>query len=277
MYKLTKILVLSSIASATLFANDNLVINFEKKRVAQNPNIQVKDIKVFYKKELEIKGWQGYILDLDATIQNKNMKVKDTLFTDGKVIATDLFDATTGKSLKDTITPTLSNKYYDKSKLIAGSEKAKDKIVIFSDPLCPFCMQYIPEVIEYVNQNSSNIALYYYAFPLTHIHPASIPLSKLIDIAKTKGGTDMVLKAYNINWSNFFEPSSTDDKIILEEFNKNMQTNIKLEELNKKELTLSLEKEISMGENALVSGTPTIYINGERDTTREKYKSLANK
>ena len=69
MYKLTKLLVLSSIASATLFANDNLVINFEKKRVAQNPNIQVKDIKVFYKKELEIKGWQGYILDLDATIQ----------------------------------------------------------------------------------------------------------------------------------------------------------------------------------------------------------------
>ncbi len=31
MNKLTKLLVLSSIASATLFANDNLVIDFEKR------------------------------------------------------------------------------------------------------------------------------------------------------------------------------------------------------------------------------------------------------
>ena len=51
MNKLTKLLVLSSIASATLFANDNLVIDFEKKRLSQNPNVKASNIEIFYKKE----------------------------------------------------------------------------------------------------------------------------------------------------------------------------------------------------------------------------------
>jgi hypothetical protein len=55
MNKLTKLLVLSSIASATLFANDNLVIDFEKKRLSQNPNVKASNIKIFYKKLLKTK------------------------------------------------------------------------------------------------------------------------------------------------------------------------------------------------------------------------------
>lgn len=274
MKKFTKMFLISAFASVSLFANDNLVVDFEKKRVSQNPNIKVKNIKVFYKKELETKGWYGYILDLNATIQDKNMNVKDTLFSDGNVVATDLFDLKTGKSLKDSITPTLGANYYDKSKLIAGNEKAKDKLVVFSDPLCPFCMIYVPQVIEYVNQNSQNLALYYYAFPLTHIHPASTTLSKLIELAKEKN-KDMVLKAYQIDWTKYFDASSTDDKQILEAFNSQMGTTIKLDDL--KTVTKVLEKEISMGENALVSGTPTIYVNGEKDSTRELYKNIIKK
>ncbi|WP_026803125.1 thioredoxin domain-containing protein [Aliarcobacter lanthieri] len=277
MIKITKLLVLSAFASVTLLANDNSVIDFEKKRVAQNPNVKVKNIKVFYKKELELKDWNGYILELDATIQDKNMKVKDILFSDGKVIATDLYDITTGKSLKDTVTPTLSDKYYQKSKLIAGNEKAKNKIVVFSDPLCPFCTQYIPEVIDFVNKNSDQIALYYYSFPLTHIHQASVPLSKLIDIAKVKNGNDILMKVYTTDWAKYFEPNSTDETIILEAFNKELGLDIKIEELNKKEINSIIEKDIAMGEDVLVSGTPTIYVNGEKDTTREKYKSLGKK
>ena len=60
MNKLTKLLVLSSIASATLFANDNLVIDFEKKRLSQNPNVKASNIKIFYKKELE--GKDGMVI-----------------------------------------------------------------------------------------------------------------------------------------------------------------------------------------------------------------------
>ncbi|MFW3375301.1 DsbA family protein [Aliarcobacter butzleri] len=273
----SKILSLSVILSASLFANDSTVVDFEKKRVAQNPNVKVKDVKVNTKKDLPLAGWNGYILDVEAIVQEKSLKVKDILFSNGDYIALDLIDAKTGKSLKDLVTPNLTSNYYDKTKLIAGNHNAKDKIVVFSDPLCPFCMEYIPEVINYVNKNSDSIALYYYAFPLVQIHPASEALSKIIEVAKNKGVKDIELKAYKTDWETYFSPKENDVKKILEAFNKELKTNIKLEEIASKDINEKLSKDMSMGEEAMVTGTPTIFVNGVKDTTRELYKTLGKK
>ncbi|WP_323597418.1 DsbA family protein [Aliarcobacter butzleri] len=273
----SKILSLSVILSASLFANDTTVVDFEKKRVAQNPNVKVKDVKVNVKKDLPLAGWNGYILDVEAIVQEKSLKVKDILFSNGDYIALDLIDAKTGKSLKDLVTPNLTSNYYDKTKLIAGNHNAKDKIVVFSDPLCPFCMEYIPEVINYVNKNSDSIALYYYAFPLVQIHPASEALSKIIEVAKNKGVKDIELKAYKTDWETYFSPKENDEKKILEAFNKELKTNIKLEEIASKDINEKLSKDMSMGEEVMVTGTPTIFVNGVKDTTRELYKTLGKK
>ncbi|MCT7583524.1 thioredoxin domain-containing protein [Aliarcobacter butzleri] len=273
----TKILSLSVILSASLFANDSTVVDFEKKRVAQNPNVKVKDVKVNTKKDLPLAGWNGYILDVEAIVQEKSLKVKDILFSNGDYIALDLIDAKTGKSLKDLVTPNLTSNYYDKTKLIAGNHNAKDKIVVFSDPLCPFCMEYIPEVINYVNKNNDSIALYYYAFPLVQIHPASEALSKIIEVAKNKGVKDIELKAYKTDWETYFSPKENDEKKILEAFNKELKTNIKLEEIASKDINEKLSKDMSMGEEVMVTGTPTIFVNGVKDTTRELYKTLGKK
>ncbi|MCG3709811.1 DsbA family protein [Aliarcobacter butzleri] len=273
----SKILSLSVILSASLFANDSTVVDFEKKRVAQNPNVKVKDVKVNTKKDLPLAGWNGYILDVEAIVQEKSLKVKDILFSNGDYIALDLIDAKTGKSLKDLVTPNLTSNYYDKTKLIAGNHNAKDKIVVFSDPLCPFCMEYIPEIINYVNKNSDSIALYYYAFPLVQIHPASEALSKIIEVAKNKGVKDIELKAYKTDWETYFSPKENDKKKILEAFNKELKTNIKLEEIASKDINEKLSKDMSMGEEVMVTGTPTIFVNGVKDTTRELYKTLGKK
>ncbi len=273
----SKILSLSVILSASLFANDSTVVDFEKKRVAQNPNVKVKDVKVNTKKDLPLAGWNGYILDVEAIVQEKSLKVKDILFSNGDYIALDLIDAKTGKSLKDLVTPNLTSNYYDKTKLIAGNHNAKDKIVVFSDLLCPFCMEYIPEVINYVNKNSDSIALYYYAFPLVQIHPASEALSKIIEVAKNKGVKDIELKAYKTDWETYFSPKENDEKKILEAFNKELKTNIKLEEIASKDINEKLSKDMSMGEEVMVTGTPTIFVNGVKDTTRELYKTLGKK
>lgn len=277
MRKFSKLLSLSVLLSVSLFASDDVVIEFEKNRVSSNPNIKVNDIKINTKKELPLAGWNGYILDVEANIQGKDIKVKDILFSDGKFIALELLDAKTGKSLKDLMTPNLTANYYDKSKLIAGNHDAKDKIVIFSDPLCPFCMDYVPEVIKHVNKNSDSIALYYYHFPLLGLHPAAAPLSKLMEVARHKGIKDAELKAYKIDWEPHFSSKSTDEKKILEAFNKEFKTDIKLEEITSKEINEALQKDILMGEDVMVQGTPTIFINGVKDATREKYETLGKK
>lgn len=274
MNRFSKILTLSVLLSASLFANDEVVIDFEKKRVSQNPNVEVNSVTVNTKKELPVSGWNGYILDVSANVQGKAINAKDIIFSDGKYISLDLIDAKTGKSLKDFVTPNLTDQYHDKSKLIAGNHNAKDKIVIFSDPLCPFCMDYVPDVINYVNKNKDKVALYYYHFPLLGLHPAAAPLSKLIEVAKHKGIKDVELKVYKTNWEQYFDAKSVDEKKILEAFNKEFKTTIKLEEITSKEINESLQKDIAMGEEVMVQGTPTVFVNKEKDSSRQKYETL---
>ena len=277
MNKFSKLLSTTLLLSVSLYANsDNSVIEFEKKRVSQNPNVKLNEVSINTKKELPLAGWSGYIMDVKVNVQGKDINAKDVLFSDGKYISLDLIDSETGKSLKDLVTPNLSEKYHDKSKLIAGNHDAKDKIVIFSDPLCPFCIDYVPEVIKHVQKNSDSIALYYYHFPLLGLHPAAGILVKLVDIAKDKGIKDAELKVYQTNWEKYFEAKSTDEKKILEAFNKEFKTTIKLEDMNDK-VSEVIEKDILMGEEVMVSGTPTIFINGVKDSSRLKYETLGKK
>ena len=278
MNKISKLLSTTLLLSVSLYANnDNSVIEFEKKRVSQNPNVTIKEVSINTKKEIPLAGWNGYILDVKVNVQGKDVNAKDILFSDGKYISLDLIDSTTGKSLKDLVTPNLTSNYHDKAKLIAGNHEAKDKIVIFSDPLCPYCIDYVPEVIKYVQKNSDSIALYYYHFPLLSIHPAAGTLVKLIDIAKHKGIKDAELKTYQIDWENYFDVKSTDAKVILEAFNKEFKTDIKLDELSKAEITKTIDSDIAMAEEVMVQGTPTIFVNGVKDSTRLKYETLGKK
>ena len=278
MNKISKLLSTTLLLSVSLYANnDNSVIEFEKKRVSQNPNVTIKEVSINTKKEIPLAGWNGYILDVKVNVQGKDVNAKDILFSDGKYISLDLIDSTTGKSLKDLVTPNLTSNYHDKAKLIAGNHEAKDKIVIFSDPLCPYCIDYVPEVIKYVQKNSDSIALYYYHFPLLSIHPAAGTLVKLIDIAKHKGIKDAELKTYQIDWEKYFDVKSTDAKVILEAFNKEFKTDIKLDELSKAEITKTIDSDIAMAEEVMVQGTPTIFVNGVKDSTRLKDETLGKK
>ena len=277
MNKFSKILSISILIASSLYAsNDESIVDFEKKRISQNPNVEVKSIKINTKKELPLNGWYGYILDVEANVQGKSINAKDILFSDGKYISLELIDSETGKSLKDLVTPNLTDNYHDKSKLIAGNHNAKDKIVIFSDPLCPFCKDYVPDVIKYVNKNKDSIALYYYNFPLS-IHPAATPLSKLIEVAKHKGVKDVELRAYEIDWEPYFDVKTTDEKKILEAFNKEFKINIKVEEISTNEIKALIEKDITMGEEVMVAGTPTIFVNKVKDSTKLKYETLGKK
>jgi thiol:disulfide interchange protein DsbC len=279
MNKISKLLSTTLLLSISLYAanSDDSIIEFEKKRVSQNPNVKVQEISINTKKELPLGGWSGYIMDVKVNVQGKDINAKDIIFSDGKYISLDLIDIRNGKSLKDFVTPNLTDNYYDKSKVIAGNPNAKEKIVIFSDPLCPFCIDYVPEVIKYVQKNNDSIALYYYHFPLLQLHPAAGILVKLIDVAKHKGIKDIELKVYETDWEKYFAVKSTDEKKILEAFNKEFKTDIKAEEISAADIDSSIKKDILMGEEVMVSGTPTIFINGVKDSSRLKYETLGKK
>ncbi|RXI37500.1 disulfide bond formation protein DsbA [Malaciobacter mytili] len=273
---ISKTLLASTLLISSIYANniDEKVLNFEKDRFSKNDRVKVEKLSINLKKKLPLENWYGYIIDVEAKIADKSIKAKDVLFSNGTFIAPELLDINTGKSLKDIMTPTLTSKYYDKKRLIAGNENAKDKIVIFSDPLCPFCIDYVPEVIKFVKEHKNKIALYYYHFPLLRIHPAAETITKAMVIAKNKGVKDIELKVYQADFEPFFDSKETSKEKILEAFNKLIKTDIKLEELEDKKLQEEIFEDVAMGEEVMVQGTPTIFINGEQDKSKLKYEEL---
>ncbi|RXJ97823.1 disulfide bond formation protein DsbA [Arcobacter sp. CECT 8986] len=271
----TKTLLISSLLFSSIYANsiDDKVISFEKKRFSSNKRVEIKDLSISMKKELPVKGWYGFVIDVNAQIANKNLNAKDTLFSNGEVIAPELVDMKTGKSFKEMMTPELTSIYYSKKRLIAGKDNAKDKLVVFSDPLCPFCIEFMPNVIEYVKKHD-DIALYYYHFPLLQIHPASKIIVKAMLVAKQKGVKDIELKVYKANFTKYMTPEEKDASKILKTFNKLINTDIKLSELNNKTIDEEVFTDINMGENVMVEGTPTIFVNGKQDKTKLEYEML---
>ncbi len=253
---------------------ENKVLEFEKKRFSQNPRVELNKLSVFMKKELSQKGWYGFVVDIEATMAGNKVNAKDVVFTNGEVVTSELYDLTSGKSLKDVMTPKLTDKYYDKKRLIAGNHNAKDKIVIFSDPLCPFCMDYVPDVIKHVKKYEDKIALYYYHFPLLSIHPAAAPLVRLMAKAKEDGITNIEEKVYSIYWDEKFSSKENNADVIIKAFNKEFKTSYTQKDINSKRVGEEIFEDVKMGEDVLVQGTPTVFINGEQDKSKLKYEML---
>ena len=163
MRKIINFATLFLASTIALHANDidKSILDFEKNKFSSNSRVEIKNIEINAKVKVPVENWYGYIIDINAIVQNKSIKGKDIIFSNGEVVSPDLIDLKTGKSLRALLQPKLTDNYYDKKHLIAGNENAKDKIVIFSDPLCPFCIDYVPEVIKHVNKNSDEIEYYY--------------------------------------------------------------------------------------------------------------------
>lgn len=271
-----KLFFLVFFLSSSLFASsmDDKVLAFEKKRFSSNKRIDFKEASINLKKEMNISGWYGYIIDIKADVQGKEITAKDMLFSNGIVIAPELLDIKTGKSLKDSLTPNLTSAYYKKKNLIAGTHNAKNKIVVFSDPLCPFCINYIPDVINHVKNNKNDIALYYYHFPLLQLHPAADVISKAMIVAHKKGIKNVELKIYQADFQKDFDAKETNQKKILKSINKVLKSNITFDDIKDMDVRQTIVDDMKFGEDVMVEGTPTIFINGIKDNTKLKYETL---
>ena len=268
-----KLLTIASLLSTSLFGNSELekkLLTYEKQRISGNPQAKLKDVKLAFSKNLE-NGWRGYLFNLSLTYQGKNINTNDILFSNGTMVTSEL-KKITGFDYKRAMHPTLSSKYHDPKRLIAGDPKAPNKIVIFSDPLCPNCTDFVPEVIEDVKKNSKTHALYYVAFPLD-MHPTAKALSKAAMILEEKGQKDVTYKLYKGNFEKYFDPyESKDEQKALQVFNQIFRSNITLKDINDPKITALLAEDMRLADEAYVMGTPTLFYNGEIDVTRSLYK-----
>jgi len=256
------------------------VQKFLTSSIRANKNIKVLDFHIAKVVDLkDIPGWKAYVLTIDIKLlrhNNKIITIKDVLFSNGKYLSRAFVNIDNKKKLKDKIlgrfNPDAPMSYYDDEHLLYGSKNAKYKIMVFSDPQCPFCMDFVPDVMEFVKKHPKDFALYYYHMPLS-FHKGSDTIVKAELAAWKKGYKDIDYDVYKKD----VEADTTDPKKVLEKFNKKLKTNITLDDINNKNIKDRLKIDQDRARKILVSGTPTVYVNGKYDRGREEVQKLMKK
>lgn len=263
--------------SASLFAATNSEVeSFLKKNLSKNPAITSLKVKVVERAPVEgMKGWDSFIVSLDAKVkqgkEERDIKQRTIYFANDKVITGDLTDLKTGKNLREAVAPKFKPEYYAKANLVYGNENAKHKVAIFSDPLCPFCRSYVPGALEYMKQYPDTFAVYYYHFPLERLHPAAPTLVRAATAAELQGRKDVLLSLYKVPTSITRE---TNEQKILDAFNKAVNTNLKVSDLHSPMVDAHMQHDQSVIEALMVGGTPTVYFDGEKDGSKNRYKEV---
>ena len=250
------------------------LLEYVKKAISVNKDYQLKGIRIRQSKVVkQLSDWKVYFLDIDLAIvkqKGKIMTVHDKIFSNGKFIVRDFINIINRSSLKDKLVPDMDNSFYRKDHLIYGSEKAPNKIVVFSDPICPFCQGYLPKILKAAKENPDKIALYYYHFPLVMLHKEAPTVIKAAIVLEDRGMKDVMQKIY----SHKFDIDTSDEKKILAEFNKKMGTKITSKDIHDKKVQAQYDEDIKMAGKMMISGTPTVYVNGKKDFSRKKYKEI---
>ena len=277
MLKLLTIVVLSSLsliaAPVPTHETDTKVIGFLQKAISPNENYTFDKVVILKKEEMKnFSGWMVYFvrIDLNLTKQvGKKVSVNDIIFTNGSIVSKDFIDIKSGKSIKNNFSLDIEVSAYTKEHLLAGNMNAPHKLVIFSDPLCPFCMDFVPEVIIDVEKNPTTFALFYYHFPL-NIHPSAPTLVKAMILAEEKGDKEIVKKVYQA----VLDIKETDEKEILKIFNETFKTNFTVEQINQPHIVKKLANDEELAHNLMINGTPTIFLDGKKDDSKKAYQKF---
>ena len=274
MLSMWKLSATALLLSSALYAGQSeKVEDFLEDKFSGNPNIVSLDVKVIDTVAVkDLKGWDAVVVNIKATIkakpENKSIKQKMIWFTNGEVITKELSDLSTDLELSEMVTPKFQPEYYKDENRIYGNKNATHKVAIFSDPLCPFCKNFVPEAINYMKKYPLRYAIYYYHFPLERIHPASVTLTQAAVAAELQGRKNVTLDLYKVQ-INAREKSVAK---ILKAFNEEFGTDIKEKDLQSSEVKKHLQSDVDIASDMMVNGTPTMFLDGKIDKTKKKYK-----
>ena len=263
MKKQILILLLASTIAMASTNYDKVIISYLEKGYVENKDI----IKVISKKSLhDKKSWFAYIMSVSGEKKDKkssDFSYRSLYFTDGTLVTPDLRNAITDERYKETMSPQFDKSYYDDSFYLFGNKNAKHKVAIFSDPLCSYCVKYVPKILKILKQKPDEYCVYYYHFPLLGMHPASETLIKASIVLES-----LANQKYDINkfYSVRVPAREKDNQKILNTFNKIMGSNVSLKDLENKEVLKHYKRSLEISKILMVNGTPSLFYDGKKDS-----------
>jgi len=272
---MSKLLMSTIAATVTLSANaqpdEKVLLKYIKRNVVKNPQVKLKGITVVESKtDARLPGWTILLTNMQLEYQKKQINAPETMFIKDGIITGHLVNMKTGNDYRDEIKPSVPNSFYDDAHLVFGNKDAKHKVLIFSDPQCPFCQEIVPDIFKAAKDNPSTLAVYYYHLPLLRIHPVSDILTRIMHVAQHEGKMDVLEKIYSLK----IDPKETNMTKILAAVKSHAGYSVTAAQVNQKSVIDALKKDADDAGKMMVSGTPTIYIDGEWDKLRDGYKKL---
>lgn len=272
MSKLLKSTLIATLAfSASNAASEKELLKYVKKHVVSNPQVEVQGITIVEKtSHSEIPGWEVYLMTINLKYQGKEMKAPETIFVKDGLVTRGLVRLDKNREYRNEVKPTVTEKFYNDAHLIFGNKNAKHKILIFSDPQCPFCQDVVPDIMKAAKEQPNTIALYYYHLPLLRIHPVSDVLTRVMHVAQHEGKMDVLPKVYAMK----IDPKLTDTVKILAEVKKQTGYSVTVDKVDAKKVKDAMKADADAAGEMMVTGTPTIYVDGKWDKMRNGYLKL---
>lgn len=272
MQKLSTILLLCANVFA---ASDAEVLAYIKKGISSNANVSNVEVTLNGKKPVpNMNGWQAYFVAIDADVKQGNetrhVNQNGTYFIGGDTMATELVNVKTNERYNDTLAPDFQKQFYTKNNLISGNANSKYKVAIFSDPLCPFCRRFVPEALSYMTKYPAVFGVYYFHYPLPTLHPAAVTLTKAAIAAEQAGMENVTMRLYSVE----VNANEKDESKILDAFNKTFKSRLGIADIRRPSVIKQFESDQKVAQKTMVSGTPTIFFDGKKDPSKNKYKEV---
>ena len=247
-------------------AGDIVMKDYLYTGLSKNKNISNLKVDVINKEALQNQeGWYAYTM-LTSGNENRgensvSFSRRSLYFTNGTLVTPDLRNAKTDERYKITMAPTFKHSYYSDEYYLFGNKNAKHKVAIFSDPLCPYCIKYVPEVIKKLQKKPAEYCVYYYHLPLP-MHPAADTLVKAAMYLEfyEKERFD-IRKLYQVK----IPPHEKDITKILKAFNKIFKSQVSPEDILHNNIENHYEQSVKISETLMVNGTPTLFLDGKVD------------
>jgi len=247
------------------------LVRYIRTSVVRNPQVDIKGLTIIESKTLkELPGWNVLLTTIDLEYQKKPIHAPEIIFVKDGLVTSSLVNLKTGEDYKNTIKPKVPTSLYNDAHLLFGNKNAAHKLVVFSDPMCPFCRDIVPGIMKAAKENPSKIALYYYHLPLLRIHPVSGVLTRVMHEAQKEKKLDVIEKMYTLN----IDARETNATKILSAVQKHTGYTMSEKKLADKELNKAMKADEDVAGRMMVNGTPTVYVDGVWDKSRKQYEAL---
>ena len=273
-----KVIVLVLLATVQIFAiSQKSVEYYVKKYIEKKTHSHVEKIETISTYEVGgTHGWHVYFLSLNVKMKMgkvyRKRHLSQVVFAKGKKIAFSLKDKK-GQEYAKILKPTVPQSAYDKRHLLAGNANAQHKILLISDPFCPFCQEIVPPLITAVQKHPNLFALYSYQLPLVRIHPASAVVTKVMVLLHDEGKVEDYKKMYHL----LVSEKERKESVVLKAIEKKIGRKFTHKDLMNTKIKEALAFDMAMKKRLFVTGTPTIFIDGVWDPTRMAYKDYIKK